>query len=182
MSMGNACCFIGHRKVDLTEAELQYLRNLIENLICNGIVTYLFGSRSQFNDICHKIVTELKQTYPNIKRVQYSCKSESCLLEKDKEEWKRLYSYIDKDEQLLCMDEEVEFDTKFTSGKASYVERNQAMINDSNYCIFYYKEDYLPNPRRNPQKLLGLYQPKSGTRIAYVYAKSRKKKIINVAL
>ena len=28
--------------------------------------------------------------------------------------------------------------------KASYVERNQAMINNSNYCVFYYDENYQP--------------------------------------
>ena len=39
-------------------------------------------------------------------------------------------------------------DTYFTehmenAGKASYVERNQEMINKSHYCIVYYDENYL---------------------------------------
>lgn len=65
----------------------------------------------------------------------------------------------------LCVKEEIEYKTKYTSGRVSYVERNQAMINDSDYCIFYYDENY---------------QPKSGTALAYTYAKQKKKQIINI--
>ena len=30
------------------------------------------------------------------------------------------------------------------SGRASYVERNQEMINRSKFCIMYYDENYIP--------------------------------------
>jgi len=50
------------------------------------------------------------------------------------------------------------------------------MIDDSDYCLFYYNEQYVP-PKRKTAGGLGDYQPKSGTAIAYKYAK-RKKKII----
>ena len=43
------------------------------------------------------------------------------------------------------MEEEVEHKTKYTAGKASYIERNFAMIDDSDYCIFYYDNNYKPN-------------------------------------
>ena len=42
----------------------------IENLIVNeNVDTFLFGSKSQFDDLCHKVVTELKEKYPHIKRI-----------------------------------------------------------------------------------------------------------------
>ena len=66
------------------------------------------------------------------------------------------------------------------AGKASYVERNQEMINQSDYCIVYYDDNYLPPRRKNSRRDLTDYQPKSGTAIAYDYAVKKKKKIINV--
>ncbi len=62
------------------------------------------------------------------------------------------------------------------AGKASYVERNQDMINDSDICVFFYKEEYKP-------ELDNRYRPsgKSGTHLAYDYAKKKGKNIINIA-
>ena len=59
---------------------------------------------------------------------------------------------------------EVEFAQKYNAGKASYIERNQAMIDNSDYCIFYFDEDYSPQRTR------------SGTKIAYDYALRKAKK------
>lgn len=75
---------------------------------------------------------------------------------------------------------EVEHKTKYTSGRASYVERNQAMINDSDFCIFYYDENYEPEMRKYPKRSIGFYQPKSGTKLAYDYAKQKRKILINM--
>ena len=66
------------------------------------------------------------------------------------------------------------------AGKASYVERNQEMINKSEFCVVYYDEKYLPPQRKNSRRDLFDYQPKSGTAVAYNYAVRKKKEIINV--
>ena len=66
------------------------------------------------------------------------------------------------------------------AGKASYVERNQEMINKSDYCIVYYDENYLPPRRKNSRRDLTDYQPKSGTAVAYDYAMKKNRVIINV--
>ena len=59
-----ACCFFGHRKIDETEELKNNLCGIIENLIVNeNVDTFLFGSKSQFDDFCHKTVTELKEKY-----------------------------------------------------------------------------------------------------------------------
>ena len=65
------------------------------------------------------------------------------------------------------------------AGRASYVERNQEMINKSDFCIVYYDENYAPPKRKNSRRDLTDYQPKSGTKIAYDYAVKKKKIIIN---
>ena len=66
------------------------------------------------------------------------------------------------------------------SGKASYVERHQEMINKSDFCVIYYDENYLPPRRKNSRRELTDYQPKSGTAVAYNYAEKKKKEITNV--
>ena len=175
-------CFIGHRNVKLEKDKLEKLKTIIENLITNdNFQIFLFGSRSEFDYICHSIVTELKEKYPFIQRKCYTCKSESCILESERVYWEKVYSSIYKKEvHLLGVEKEVEFNNKWTAGKASYVERNQAMINDSDICIFYYNENYKPQKRKYSKRSFSMYQPKSGTALAYNYAKQKKKQIINV--
>ena len=176
------CSFFGHRKIEITEQLEQKVTEVVEDLIVNhNVQTFLFGSRSNFDYLCHCVVTKLKEKYINIKRIVYTCRCESCILESEREMWQKIYSRIEKQEvHLLGVEEEFEHKTKYTSGKASYIERNQAMINHSNYCVFYYDENYLPEKRKHSKRNIGFYQPKSGTHIAYEYAKRKRKNIINI--
>ena len=176
------CSFFGHRKIEITEELKEKLNYIIEDLIAfNNVATFLFGSRSEFNDLCHRIVTELKSKYPHIKRIAYTCQNESGFLESEKEHWERVYkSVLKKEAHLLFYEEEYHHKTKYSAGKASYVERNQAMITNSDYCVFYYNQNYKPELRKHSKQDFSHYQPKSGTAIAYTYAKAKKKNIINL--
>ena len=182
MEIQKVCCFFGHRNVEESEKLKRKVKEVIEELIVQKNVTrFLFGSRSNFDLLCHLIVTELKEKYQNIKRIAYTCRSESCILENEREKWERIYFDVHKTEvRLLGVEEEVEHKTKYTSSRASYVERNQAMIDDSDYCIFYYDENYRPELRKQSKRDIGYYQPKSGTALAFAYAKRKKKVLINV--
>jgi len=175
------CCFIGHRKIKLNDKLICNLKERIEDLIVNhNVLIFLFGSRSEFDSLCHKIVMELKQKYPQIKRISYTCGSESFILESEKESMEKSFSKIYKQEVcFMGFEEECEFKGKYSAGKASYVERNQAMINDSDYCIFYYNENYQPPIRKFEEKHCLPVKPKSGTKIALDYAKKKKKIIYN---
>ena len=65
-----ACSFFGHRDTPQTEELKQKVKEIVEHLIVKeGVDTFLFGSRSKFNDLCLLVVTELKEKYPHIKRV-----------------------------------------------------------------------------------------------------------------
>ena len=176
------CSFFGHRKIEITEELKQKVKEVLEDLIVNhNVLTFLFGSRSDFDYLCHLVVTELKEKYPNIIRKCYTCRSETCTLESEREHWEGIYSHFRKEKvTLLGVEEEVEHKTKYTSGRASYVERNQAMINNSDYCVFYYDENYEPEMRKYSKRSIGYYQPKSGTALAYAYAKQKKKEVINL--
>ena len=150
----NICCFIGHREINLTDELKEKLRVVIERLITDeSIDTFLFGSKSQFDDLCWDIVTEIKKKYPHIKRIFVRAE----------------YPYIDESYKAYLL--ESYEDTYFPksvlgAGKASYVKRNCEMIDNSRFCIVYYKEDYTPKSR------------KSGTKIAFTYAEKKKKNII----
>ena len=155
------CCFIGHRKVAVTSDLQRTLKRLIEKLIVQeNVETFLFGSKSDFDDLCLLLVSETKKAYPHIKRVYvrsvYPELSE------------RYLHYLLKLYDETYMPKRIEH-----AGRASYVERNQEMIDRSDFIVFYYDENYAPKPVRQ-----------SGTKCAYKYAvrknKDEKKKIINI--
>ena len=62
--------FIGHRNPKFDNDFRLQLKNKILTLIDEkNADTFLFGSRSEFDDICLQTVTEFKKNYPHIKRV-----------------------------------------------------------------------------------------------------------------
>ena len=171
-----SCSFLGHRKVNLSNEQISNLKKLIEDLIINQNVTnFLFGSRSEFISICYDIVTELKSKYNYLIRKYYTCTHEKCVFEYEKAKIEKAYLAVVKEKlHLRAMEEEVNFSKKYTAGKLSYVERNEAIIDDSDYCIFYYNKDY------KPQSTYKYASITSGTKLSYEYAIKKKKRIINV--
>jgi len=177
-----SCCFFGHREIEIMDELVTRLRAEIESLIQNGVTRFLFGSRSEFDALCHNVVTELKQTYPAIIRVAYDTKSESSILEEDREEAEKGFTKLfNRDIHLAGYEEVRKPDVVYVSGKASYIERNQVMIDDSDICIVYYDETYTPKQRQISHKSVGgiWTSPNSGTAIAYQYANRKGRQIIN---
>ena len=166
--MEKAVCFIGHRKIEDTIELRTALANTLENLIENhGIENFLFGDKSEFNSLCYDMVSEMQKEYPYIRRIKYR-KDTPVIDEYSKPLFTKGY------EDSICP-EGVE-----KAGKASYIKRNQAMIDASEICIFYNKEDYLPEKRKISKAAVNTYQPKSGTKIAYDYAMKQGKEIVNL--
>ena len=157
MDIHRTCCFIGHRTINETEELKSKLCEIIEKLICEKQVdTFLFGSKSRFNSLCHATVTQIKERYPHIKRIYVRAE----------------YTNIDDTYKVYLLES---YDDTYLpekiigAGKAVYVERNCEMINKSRFCIFYYDEKNTPITR------------KSGTKIAFDYAVKKGKQIINLA-
>lgn len=162
------CSFFGHRNTVATPELCEKLRQTVSCLIeKESVKRFLFGSASKFDDLCLKIVTEIKEEYPQLQRVYVRSQ----------------YPYIDEPykEYLLENYDDTLMPSKVeNAGKASYVERNQEMINASDFCVFYYNERYAPPLRKHSKRALTSYQPNSGTKLAYEYAKQKKKEIINL--
>ena len=89
--MEKRVCFIGHRNVPDTEELRNKIQTTVERLITKENVThFLFGSRSNFDSLCHDVVTELQAVYPGIQRVAYTCRHECATMREDKEEEERI--------------------------------------------------------------------------------------------
>ncbi|MBQ1223022.1 MAG: hypothetical protein IIX84_01920, partial [Oscillospiraceae bacterium] len=67
---GAICCFLGHREIRETAELKNRLSETVEKLIIHkNVDTFLFGSKSCFNELCRKTVSEIKERYPNIRRI-----------------------------------------------------------------------------------------------------------------
>ena len=161
------CCFFGHRKIIESERLISGLKTTLEDLIINkNVNTFLFGSRSEFDNLCHEIVTELKTKHPHIKRIYVRAE----------------YQYIDADyrDYLLENYEDTYFPESIGgSGKAIYIKRNYHMIDNCGFCVVYYDDNYTL-PQKSHKSTLSYNQPKSGTKTAYEYALKKGVKIINM--
>ena len=174
--MGKTCSFFGHRNVKKTEELKSRVRAAVVELIENhDVCNFLFGSKSAFDDLCHEVVTSLQPLYPQIRRKNYPCRSETCALVTEREYWEKLYAELKTKSALRFFEEEVDHKNKYVSGRAQYVERNQAMIDDSDYCIFYYDALYEPEKRKRAASDLTEYQPNSGTERILEYARVKKR-------
>ena len=152
----STCCFLGHREIHQNAELRRQIYETVERLITeNGVNNFLFGSKSRFNDLCHEIVTEIKEKYPFIKRkyirAEYPDITDSY----------RQY--------LLQYYEETWFPEQLKgAGRAVYVKRNYIMIDESDYCVIYFSPSAVPQGR------------KSGTKIALNYAEKSKRRIIRI--
>ena len=156
-------CFIGHRKIENNKKLKENLTKFIYELIPKGADKFLFGSKSEFDNLCYEIVTAAKYDFTNIKRIYV----------------RSSYPYIDSayKNYLYQFYEETYYPDKLkNAGKASYIKRNQEMINKADICIFYYNKDYTPPAKLNTKSHIENNKSKSGTKTAYEYAVSQKSK------
>lgn len=151
------CAFIGHRKIEKTETLINRLAQTVKSLIVDeGVDTFLFGSRSAFDELSYEIVTELRKTYPHIKRVEVRSSNEHL---------PQMYLDI----TLKYYEDSYFPEQARNAGYRSYIKRNQAMIDKCDVLVVYCDMGYTPPTRT-----------RSGTIIAVQYAERKKKRIINL--
>ena len=151
------CAIIGHRKIIVTNDLKEKIKDtLIKLITIENVNVFIFGSKSMFDNVCYEIVSELKNQFPNIYREQI--RAEYPVISEEYDNYlKRFYenSYY--------------YDKTLKTGKLSYIKRNEIMINKSDFCLFYCNQNYLPKK-----------QTASGTILAFNYATSKNKHIINL--
>ena len=153
--MKHSACFIGHRTVEETENLQTQVQKTVENLVERGVVNFIFGDHSAFTALCYDVVTELKEKHPAIRRIHFRTEYG------DADEYTMQFLMSGFEESVCPKGVE-------NAGRARYVERDQAMIRESDVCVLYYDEQYRPSRR------------KSGTAAAFIYAKKQNKGIVNL--
>lgn len=160
-------CFIGHRQIKITEDLRRRLRGLLLELIGEGTTEFLFGDHSQFDGLCYEIVTELRSEFPQLRRVKYRTHSPEL------SEYAKLF-FLTGYEDSICPAGVA------AAGRAAYVERNRAMIRDSDVCVFFYSATYAPWRRKESEGSTAGHRPPSGTALAYNYALQTGKRVENL--
>ena len=149
--------FIGHRKIEERGGLRQKIADIITALIeKEKAETFLFGSKSEFNDLCYEVVSELKDKYPHIRRTEVRSANEYLP-----------QMYIDI--TLKYYEETVFPESVSGAGYRSYLKRNQAMIDMCDVLITYFDKGYRLSAGRT-----------SGTRTAVEYAQKKKKRVLNL--
>lgn len=146
------CSCFGHFNIDITDDLVERTRREIDKAIEDGVRIFLFGGRSDFDDLCYKIVTEKRKECPelNIERV-FCFPLEEQLRKPPRWFIRREYEMLESPSK--------EFNYWFT---AIYY-RNLAMIDQSDLVLF------CVEPREN-----------SGAYKTYKYAVKKHKHIVNL--
>ena len=146
------CSCFGHSVVDITEELTEGTRIEIDKAVEDGVRIFLFGGRSDFDDLCYDIVTEKKTSNPELNLKRVFCLPLDRQLRKPPN-WFRRKEY----EAVECPTKD--FDYWYT---AIYY-RNLAMIDQSDLILFWVER------REN-----------SGAYKTYQYAVKKHKRIVNL--
>lgn len=147
------CSFFGHRDVEVTDELYAITSAEILNSLNFGCRVFYFGGYGDFDALCHKIVTKIKEENPELSIKRIYCVPQERYLRKRS-------PYFKKDDY----DEIIYLSPSFDGWYKSIYFRNCAMIDKSDFIIFYAEE-----------------KENSGAYKAYKYAKSKKgKHIVNI--
>lgn len=153
MFEGKTCSCFGHFNIDISDELKQRIVNEIDKAVSDGVRIFLFGGRSEFDDLCYDAVTDKKKQSPELEIKRVFCFALDKQLRKPPIWFDKKKEY----EALECPAKD--FDYWYTS----IYYRNCAMIDQSDLILFWVEE------REN-----------SGAYKTYKYAIKHHKKIVNL--
>ena len=152
---GKTCSFFGHREINLESGLADRLKKTVESLIFDkGYTQFYFGGFGDFDALCYKTVTEIKVNNPNLQIKRVFCVPQERLVRKGA-------PYFNKDDY----EETVFLEPSFNGWYKSIYFRNLAMIDASDFVVFYAEE-----------------KERSGAYKALQYATKTKKEFVNIFL
>ena len=123
------CSFFGHRNVNTTDELISKISTMIDGLVKNGYFTFLFGGFGDFDNLCHKIVSQKKELFPSVKRVY-------CLTDEKHLSPNKRPKYLSQNDYEEFIYLQPDFDYWY---KRIYF-RNCEMVKLSDFIIFYAEE------------------------------------------
>ena len=152
MQKHKSCSFFGTRSVIITEEMKIKINNKVLELLKSDFRIFYFGGFSEFDIVCHKVVSEYKKDFPDIYRI--FCASDIRWLRVNKRpKWLSEQDY----EEIIYLD----IDYDYWYSRIYY--RNCEIINRSEFVLFFATENN-----------------ESGAYKALKYAKLKKKDFVNL--
>ena len=144
------CSVFGHRDVEITDGLRFATLEAINSTIADGCRTFYFGGYSDFDSLCHELVSKIREEKPelDIKRV-YCVPLERFL--------RKRVRYFNREDY----EDVIYLSPLFQGWYKSIYYRNCAIIDESTHVIFYAGE-----------------KAKSGAYKTYKYAKGKKDKTV----
>jgi hypothetical protein len=147
------CSFFGHRKIENKERVQEIMEGEIERAIEAGCRVFYFGGFGEFDELCYRLVTEIKEACYSLGIQRIFCVPQEWYLRK-----KSKYFNEGDYEDIIYLT------PSFEGWYKSIYFRNCAMIDMSDWVIFYAED------REN-----------SGAFKAFKYARKKKNKtIVNI--
>ena len=122
--MNKVCTFIGHSMFVKCRLSMEELKNTIENLINNGVKTFLIGSHGEFDEMCLDVCCSLKNEYKNIKIFKVCTNLQTIMKENNYNENIEIISYPIENFHY----------------KQQITKSNEMMIDSANLIISYVNE------------------------------------------
>ena len=123
------CSFFGHREIEITDKLRADIQKSVEQAIECGCTVFYFGGYGDFDELCRRIVSKIKEDAPGKGLRSVYCVSQEKYLRKSA----RCFNREDYDEIIYL---QPSFDWWY---KSIYF-RNCAMIDKSCFIVFYAKE------------------------------------------
>lgn len=153
MLTAKTCSCFGHLEVEITDELRSRTEKAVEEAIENGVTVFLFGGRSDFDDLVYEIVTQIKEREGRSDIQRIFCFPLDSQLRKPPR-WYQQKEYEDR----ICPVKRIDW------WYTAIYYRNCAMIDESDLVLFY------AEAREN-----------SGAYKAYQYAVRAHKKLLNFA-
>jgi len=146
------CSFFGHRDIEITQDLYTITYKAILNALDHGCRIFYFGGYGDFDQLCYKIVTEIKSLNSTLNITRIYCVADEKYLHKK-------VRYFNREDY----DDIVFLPPSFNGWYKRIYFRNLKMIDESDYIIFFAEN------REN-----------SGAYKCYKYAIKKHKKVINI--
>ncbi len=175
-----SCSFFGHPKINVTAELKEKLTKTVVNLIENeNVRQFLFGASTDFDALCHDVVTELQGKYPDIVRIAYDTPYESSATEEDRKFLEFALSKFYKQAVRVRVYEQVvpSIDI-YPPKRICDEERNRAMVDDSDFCVFFYDKNYTHDEKLYRKRFSAA--TKSDVGKTFRYAVRNGKEVLNL--
>lgn len=154
MEKHKSCAFFGHRNIVVTDSlQEQITKTIIEKIENENFSVFYFGGLGDFDDLCYKIVTKLKNEYKSIQRI-------FCLYDSKHISYNKRPTWLKNEEY----EDYIYLEPTFNGWYKRIFFRNLEIVNLSDFIIFYVERE-----------------EDSASHKILKYAKSKNKSFINLA-